>query len=135
MVYELTVNKLGKLLKDLTNDYNISLLVKRKLSGGFVTITGEVEVDYFPTEQKTLKGNNIIGLKVKNNGGQIDLEITGIKDTLFKVEVAPTKLKEVNIGGLSIDKIKESKDECKLKVDEDLIFTIPAPCEIVKKLI
>ena len=46
MVYELTVNKLGKLLKDLTNDYNISLLVKRKLSGGFVTITGEVEVDY-----------------------------------------------------------------------------------------
>ena len=135
MVYELTVNKLGKLLKDLTNDYNISLLVKRKLSGGFVTITGEVEVDYFPTEQKTLTGNNIIGLKVKNNGGQIDLKITGIKDTLFKVEVAPTKLKEVNIGGLSIDKIKESKDECKLKVDEDLIFTIPAPCEIVKKLI
>ncbi|MBP3916541.1 MULTISPECIES: UDP-N-acetylglucosamine pyrophosphorylase [unclassified Clostridium] len=135
MVYELTVNKLGKLLKDLTNDYNISLLVKRKLSGGFVTITGEVEVDYFPTEQKTLKGNNIISLKVKNNGGQIDLKITGIKDSLFKVEVAPTKLKEVNIGGLSIDKIKESKDECKLKVDEDLIFTIPAPCEIVKKLI
>ena len=135
MVYELTVNKLGKLLKDLTNDYNISLLVKRKLSGGFVTITGEVEVDYFPTEQKTLKGNNIISLKVKNNGGQIDLKITGIKDSLFKVELAPTKLKEVNIGGLSIDKIKESKDECKLKVDEDLIFTIPAPCEIVKKLI
>ena len=135
MVYELTVNKLGKLLKDLTNDYNISLLVKRKLSGGFVTITGEVEVDYFPTEQKTLKGNNIISLKVKNNGGQIDLKITGIKDSLFKVEVAPTKLKEVNIGGLSIDKIKESKEECKLKVDEDLIFTIPAPCEIVKKLI
>lgn len=135
MVYELTVNKLGKLLKDLTNDYNISLLAKRKLSGGFVTITGEVEVDYFPTEQKTLKGNNIISLKVKNNGGQIDLKITGIKDSLFKVEVAPTKLKEVNIGGLSIDKIKESKDECKLKVDEDLIFTIPAPCEIVKKLI
>ena len=135
MVYELTVNKLGKLLKDLTNDYNISLLVKRKLSGGFVTITGEVEVDYFPTEQKTLKGNNIISLKVKNNGGQIDLKITGIKDSLFKVEVAATKLKEVNIGGLSIDKIKESKDECKLKVDEDLIFTIPAPCEIVKKLI
>lgn len=127
MVYELTVNKLGKLLKDLTNDYNISLLVKRKLSGGFVTITGEVEVDYFPTEQKTLKGNNIISLKVKNNGGQIDLKITGIKDSLFKVEVAPTKLKEVNIGGLSIDKIKESKDECKLKVDECILYITFVP--------
>lgn len=135
MVYELTVNKLGKLLKDLTNDYDINLLLKRKLSGGFVTITGQVEVDYFPTDQKTLKGNNIISLKVKNSAGQIDLKITGIKGTLFKVEVSPTKLKEVSIGGLSMDKIKESKDECKLRIDEDLIFTIPAPYEIVEKLI
>ncbi|MEN8076453.1 hypothetical protein ABFP60_05775 [Clostridioides difficile] len=135
MVHELTVYKLGKLLKELTNDYSINLLVKRKLSGGFITITGEVDVEYFPTEQKTLKGNNIIGLKVKNNSGEMDLKITGIKDSLFKVEVAPTKFKEINIGGLTVDKIKESKDECKVRVDEDLIFTIPAPCEMVEKLI
>lgn len=135
MVHELTVYKLGKLLKELTNDYSINLLVKRKLSGGFITITGEIDVEYFPTEQKTLKGNNIIGLKVKNNSGEMDLKITGIKESLFKVEVAPTKFKEINIGGLTVDKIKESKDECKVRVDEDLIFTIPAPCEMVEKLI
>ena len=135
MVHELTVYKLGKLLKELTNDYSINLLVKRKLSGGFITITGEVDVEYFPTEQKTLKGNNIIGLKVKNNSGEMDLKITGIKESLFKVEVVPTKFKEINIGGLTVDKIKESKDECKVRVDEDLIFTIPAPCEVVEKLI
>ena len=135
MVYELTVYRLGKLLKELTNDYSINLLVKRKLSGGFITIVGKVDVDYIPTEKKTLKGNNIIGLKVKNHSGQMDLKITGIKDSLFKVEVTPTKFKEINIGGLSVDKIKESKDECKIKVDEDLIFTIPAPCEVVEKLI
>ena len=30
MIYELTVHKLGKLLKELSNEYNINLLVKRK---------------------------------------------------------------------------------------------------------
>ena len=135
MIHELTVYKLGKLLSELTNDYKINLLVKRKLSGGFITITGEVGVDYFPTDKKMLKGNNIIGLKVKNSTGEAELKITGIKDSLFKVEVAPSRLKEVNIGGLSIDKIKESNEECKIKVDDDLIFTIPAPCEEVEKLI
>ena len=98
MIHELTVYKLGKLLSELSSEYNVSLLVKRKLSGGFITVTG-------------------------------------IKDTLFKVEVVPTKFKEINIGGLSIDKIQESKEECKVKVDEDLIFTVPAPSEVVEKLI
>ena len=135
MVHELTVYKLGYLLSEISNKYNVSLLVKRKLSGGFITITGKVEVDYAPTDEKTLKGNNIIGLKVKNDGGQMDLKITGIKDTLFKVEVSPTKFKEVNIGGLSIDKIQESKEECKVRIDEDLIFTVPAPSEVIEKLI
>ena len=135
MVHELTVYKLGKLLNELSSGYKMKLLVKRKLSGGFITITGEVNVAYIPNDKKALKGNNIIGLKVKNDGGEIDLKITGIKDTLFKVEVAPTKFKEVSIGGLSIDKIKESKEECKIRVDEDLIFTVPAPNEVVEKLI
>lgn len=135
MVHELTVYKLGNLLSEISNKYNVSLLVKRKLSGGFITITGKVEVDYAPTDEKTLKGNNIIGLKVKNDGGQMDFKITGIKDTLFKVEVSPTKFKEVNIGGLSIDKIQESKEECKVRIDEDLIFTVPAPSEVIEKLI
>ena len=65
----------------------------------------------------------------------MDLKITGIKGSLFKVEIAPTKFKEINIGGLSMDKIKESKEECKLKVDDDLIFTISASSEEVEKLL
>lgn len=135
MVHELTIYKLGKLLNELSSEYTMKLLVKRKLSGGFITLTGEVNVDYIPSDKKALKGNNIIGLNIKNDGGQIDLKITGIKDTLFKVEVAPTKFKEVSIGGLSIDKIQESKEECKVRIDEDLIFTVPAPSEVVENLI
>ena len=65
----------------------------------------------------------------------MDLKITGIKDTLFKVEIAPTKFKEINIGGLSMDKIQNSKEECKIRIDEDLIFTVSAPAEVIEKLI
>ena len=129
MVHELTIYKLGKLLTELSSNYNTSLLVKRKLSGGFITLTGKVDVDYIPTDKKTLKGNNIIGLKVKNDAGQMDLKITGIKD------IAPTKFKEINIGGLSMDKIQNSKEECKVRIDEDLIFTVSAPAEVIEKLI
>lgn len=135
MVHELTIYKLGKLLTELSSNYNTSLLVKRKLSGGFITLTGKVDVDYIPPDKKTLKGNNIIGLKVKNDAGQMDLKITGIKDTLFKVEIAPTKFKEINIGGLSMDKIQNSKKECKVRIDEDLIFTVSASAEVIEKLI
>lgn len=107
MIHELTIYKLGKLLNELKLKYNMNLLLKRKLSGGFITIVGEVDVNYIPEDKETLKGNNIIGLKVKNDNGQMDLKITGIKGSLFKVEIAPTKFKEINIGGLSVDKIKE----------------------------
>lgn len=135
MIHELTIYKLGKLLNELKLKYNMNLLLKRKLSGGFITIVGEVDVNYIPEDKETLKGNNIIGLKVKNDNGQMDLKITGIKGSLFKVEIAPTKFKEINIVGLSVDKIKESKEECKLKVDDDLIFTISASSEEVEKLL
>ena len=54
---------------------------------------------------------------------------------LYTNDQSLTKFKEINIGGLSIDKIQESKEECKVKVDEDLIFTVPAPSEVVEKLI
>ena len=79
MIHELTIYKLGKLLNELKLKYNMNLLLKRKLSGGFITIVGEVDVNYIPEDKETLKGNNIIGLKVKNDNGQMDLKITGIK--------------------------------------------------------
>ena len=65
MIHELTIYKLGKLLNELKLKYNMNLLLKRKLSGGFITIVGEVDVNYIPEDKETLKGNNIIGLKLK----------------------------------------------------------------------
>lgn len=128
MKNKLTVYELGKVLKSISQKYSINILLKRKLSGGFITVVGDVSVEYIPSKEKALKGNNIIGLKVKNNeNGVIDIKITGIKESTFNVDLAPTKYKEVKLQGISIDKVKESNEECKMKIDEDLIFTIKAP--------
>ena len=136
MKYELSTYKLGKLLHSLTEDYDVNMWWRAKLSGGFITITGKVKVEYYPTEQVMLKGNNIISLRVKNNDGEGNsLKITGIKGQSFKIEIAPTKFKEIKSNSLYLNKIQESKSECKIKVDEDIILTIPvAYDEIVKNI-
>ena len=54
MIHELTIYKLGKLLNELKLKYNMNLLLKRKLSGGFITIVGEVDVNYIPEDKETL---------------------------------------------------------------------------------
>ena len=115
MIHELTIYKLGKLLNELKLKYNMNLLLKRKLSGGFITIVGEVDVNYIPEDKETLKGNNIIGLKVKNDNGQMDLKITGIKGSLFKVEIAPTKFKEITLEDYQWIKLKKVKKSVSLR--------------------
>ena len=75
MIHELTIYKLGKLLNELKLKYNMNLLLKRKLSGGFITIVGEVDVSYIPEDKETLKGNNIISDK-----SEIDNELAKLKE-------------------------------------------------------
>ena len=117
MKRELTVYELGKLLKEITEKTKVELLVKRKLSGGFITIKGETRVLNAPTEQKTLKGNNIISLSVKNKeNGEMVIKLTGIKNSKFSVEVAPTRYKEINIGGLLWIRLKRVMKSVRLKL-------------------
>ena len=44
MKYDLSIYELGQLLTKLTKDYKVELLSKAKLSGGWMTIVGEVEI-------------------------------------------------------------------------------------------
>ena len=108
MEKELTLYQLGNLLKIITENYEVNLMSKIKLSGGWMTITGNIDVDYIPANEVLGKGSNIIGLKI-NNGGSCsnDIKITGMKDLNFKVNLAATKFKEIHKGGLNLDKIKE----------------------------
>ena len=136
MNYNLSIYELGKLLKDIEKNYKMNLLCNIKLSGGWMTMTGSVKVDYVPTEEVMLKGNNIINLILNNNSEEGNfVKITGQKDGKFTINLAATKYKEIHKGGLNIDMTKEKPDQCTLKIDEGMIFTINAPVKEIEGLI
>ena len=90
-----------------------------------MTITGEVEVMGVPEDKVVLKGNNIITLKIKDSGlDGSTLKITGAKDRLFNVDLSPTKYREFGNSGINLNKVKVNNNETKLRIDEDIIFTI-----------
>lgn len=134
MDFELTLYQLGKILKELDSEYNMTLLNKVKLSGGWMTINGDVSVDYVPEKEGIIGGNNIISLIINNSNNEGNkLKITGLKDLSFNINLAPAKYRVINKGGLNLNQIKEKSDQSTLKVDENMIFTINASAEEVKK--
>lgn len=125
MKYDLNVYELGQLLTKITEEYSVDILAKLKLSGGWMTMTGEVEVVGVPEDKVVLKGNNIITLKIKDSGFEgSSLKITGAKDGVFNIDIAPTKYKEFGNSGINLNKTKTNENESKLRIDEDMIFTI-----------
>jgi hypothetical protein len=125
MKYELTIYKLGKLLKEVSTLYEVDILTKINLSGGWFTLKGKLEVLDVPEDRTTIKGNNIITLKVKGPSNEgFEVKITGAKNKLFNIDIDNTKYKELGGHGLALNKLKTKKDECKLRIDEDIIFTI-----------
>lgn len=136
MKHELKIYELGKLLERVTEAYNTSLLAKINLSGGWMTLQGQVEVKLIPTDKVVLKGNNIIGLIVKSTeGAGTELKITGAKDGKFEVAIAPKKVIEIHTGGLGLQVQKEKTDECTIKIDDSMIFTVKASAADVEALV
>lgn len=125
MKYELSIYELGQLLTKVTEEYKVELLTKIKLSGGWMTMTGDVEIVSVPENKVVIKGNNIITLKLKDIDCEGSLlKITGAKGGSFTVDVAPTKYKELGTSGINLNKTKINKNETKIRIDEDMIFTI-----------
>lgn len=135
MKYIVSTHELGKLLSNLCNKYNVSMVWREKISGGFITLTGIIDVEYYPTEQVMLKGNNIISINVKNGDNSSTIKITGMKGEFFDISLAPTKFKEIKSNSLYLNQIQESKTESKLRIDENIILTIPESYDEVVKLI
>lgn len=136
MKHELKIYELGKLLERVTEAYNTSLLAKINLSGGWMTLQGQVEVKSIPTDKVVLKGNNIIGLIVKSTEGVgTELKITGAKDGKFEVAIAPKKVIEIHTGGLGLQVQKEKTDKCTIKIDDSMIFTVKASAADVEALV
>ena len=136
MKHQLTIQNLGKLLKEIEEKYDMMLMTKVKLSGGFLTLTGRVNIDYIPSEENIIKGNNVISINVKNDNEKgATLKITGINKKEFTIDISSTKFRNLKSSGLNLVKIQENKNQCKLRIDEDIIFTIPASIEEIEKYI
>lgn len=136
MKFQFTIYELGALLNNIMTQYEVNILTKIKLSGGWMTMTGTTKIDYIPTNKVLLKGNNIISLKVINNDNEgATIKITGEKDKNFSVDLSPARYKEVNLYGLNIDRIHTNVSECKLRIDENIILTIKASVDEVAKFI
>lgn len=135
MKYELTTFELGTLLKKIRENNNISILSKINLSGGWLTITGSVEILEIPKNNTIMAGNNFINIKVSNNNEGTIIKLIGAKDSKFSIDISPTKFKEIKPSSLSLDMIKENSNECKLRIDEDVIFTINSSAESIAQLI
>ena len=133
MDYELTLYQLGNFLENILEKYKMTLTIKVKLSGGWITLRSNVKIDSLPKEEGLTAGNNVISLKLDNAGE--DLKITGLKNLKFKVNLSPAKYKEINKKGLSIDMVKEKSDKSTLRIDDNIVFSINASTNEINKLI
>lgn len=139
MKYDLTINELGNILKKLDEKYDLELMTKIELSGGWMTMHGNASITKIPSSDLSgcaSKGNNIIHIKVKSKTteGTI-IKITGAKDKKFNVNIAATRYKELSPGSLMLNQLKVNDEECKLRIDNDIIFKINASADTIKSLI
>ena len=140
MKLELTVCELGKILKKIEEKYKLDILVKLTLSGGWMTITGEATILKSPSDVKVGCGgnsDNIIDIKIKTEDSQegIIVKLTGAKNKTFNIDILSTRYKEVLSNNLTINQVKINESESKLRIDEDIIFTIKASVDEVAKII
>ncbi|MGL4873521.1 MAG: UDP-N-acetylglucosamine pyrophosphorylase [Clostridium sp.] len=135
MELNLTTYKLGTLLKNITENYKTTLMTKTKVSGGFITMFGDASIGKIPENILSFsKGNNIIDIKIKTSSNEsATLKVTGMQGG-FDIKITETRYKEICKGKFS-DEIKINKNESKLKIGEDIIFTIKAPVDELKKFL
>ena len=138
MKFELTIAELGSALKNIEDKYGLNILVKLNLSGGWMTITGEANIIKVPSDSANCGGkDNIIHIMVKNENSNegTELKVTGAKNKKFNVDIASTRYKEIKRNSLTINQIKVNENESKLRIDEDIIFTIKATSDEIEMLI
>lgn len=139
MKLELTIEELGMALDKIEKEHKLNILVKSTLSGGWMTMTGEAIILKVPRSIESgcaSKGNNIIDIKIngENQEGTI-IKITGAKNKKFNVDISSTRYRELTSNNLTINQVKINENECKLRIDEDIIFTIGASAQEIIKLI
>lgn len=139
MNLEVDICGLGKILKKIDENYELNILVKSNLSGGWMTITGKASIEKHPYEIESVcssKKDNIIHIRIREDKEDgVLIKITGARDKKFNIDISAGKYKEISKTGLNLDMIKTNENETKLRIDENIIFTIKTSVEKIKELI
>lgn len=125
------INELSDIIKKLDSFMPLDVLIRSKLSGGWVTIQGKASI----IENNNIK--NSIDLKViskESQDGSI-IRIIGEKTKKFNLCLSPSHYKEIKRQGINIDMVKTDNNSCKLKIDDNIIFSIDKNEQIVNELI
>lgn len=138
MNLQLSVYELGNLLKKIEEKCELDVLIKSNLSGGWMTITGPAAITKIPGEAAPKCGgnkDNIIDIIIKKDSEEgIPVRITGANNKKFAVNIAPKKYRELSNNNLSLNIVKTDNNTTKLRIDEDIIFTINENVKNIEKL-
>lgn len=138
MKFELSIYELSNFLESLQKEYKMEILIKKALSGGWLTLIGEATVESPAKRNEGCHGKdvNILSIRLKDDGinGTV-FKITGAKGKKFNIDISSTRFKELSPSALTLDKIKINDSECKVRIDEDIIFTIKDSAERVASFI
>lgn len=137
MNLQLSIYELGKSLKKLSEEYRLEVLIKMNLSGGWMTLMGEATIENIPVEVVqgcSSKSNNIIDVRINNIEDEGALfKITGAKDKKFNVNLASGKYIELSSNSININQVKTNEKECKIRIDEDIMFIVKTTIEKASK--
>ncbi|WP_294373731.1 UDP-N-acetylglucosamine pyrophosphorylase [uncultured Clostridium sp.] len=129
MKFEFTISELGTVLKNVADKNEMDILIRSALSGGWMTITGKAEIVKIPEVNhqsicKSIK-DNIIHIKINEDcKKETIVKLTGMKDKKFNVDVSAGRYRELSSNNLTINQIKVNDNQTKIKIDENIIFTI-----------
>lgn len=139
MKFEVDIYKLGEILSELEMKYNLEFMTKIELSGGWLTVVGNLKVTKSPKEGSGCKnrGSNILEFIIKEEEPKegLPFKITGAKNKKFNLSVDSSRFKELAPQKLTLNTIKVNKKETKLRIDEDIIIKIKDDKETIKKII
>ena len=140
MNFQVDIEKLGQILKTLDDNFNLKMLIKSELSGGWITISGNASIEKYPHKQESNRcsgKDNIIHIKITEGAEEgVIVKITGIKNRKFNIDISESRYREVNLNnGLNLNNVKVNSEECKMRIDDKIIVTINSNMDNIKRLL
>ncbi|MBE6047504.1 MAG: UDP-N-acetylglucosamine pyrophosphorylase [Clostridium sp.] len=138
MNFELDIYELSDVLKKIEQNNKLNVTVKSEQSGGWFTLNGEAVIlkkAISGGDSCSSKFDNILHIKVKNHlayDGAV-IKLTGAKNKKFLTEINQAKAFEIGKDGTRNIIVKEN--QCTLKIDKNIIFSIPDKAENIIKYI